>query len=205
MNLQSNHNPTIKQMKYLNLKDSVAVFFSHKFYKCIEQFEYKRDVLSYIEKHLNLKYLNKSLSTLYRYSQYDFINKFTWVNSIYDTVLDIPIYYLSQKLDIPYQQQLLVPYRPIKMTRELGVDKSIPKNLVKVCAMDWINHIKDCPLHEENVINKVRFEEFIIDEYQPSAIMVICIQGDDVCLTDYATNNGIPNLTCTQPLAPINS
>lgn len=189
------------KMKYLNLKDSVAVFFSQQFQHCIKQVD-PFDRLSYIDKHIDIPSLNDALCTLFRYSQYDFISKFTWVNSIYDLVLDDVIYYLSQRLNIPYQQQVLVPYKPRRL-KDNGINDPIPKNIVKVCAMDWINHIKDYPLHEEKIVNKVRFEEFIIDEYQPSAIMVICLKGDDVCLTNYATNNGIPNLICTQPLIPV--
>lgn len=192
---------TKPKMKYLSLKDSVAVFFSQQFQQCLKQVD-PFDRTSYLQKHLDIYDLNDALSTLFRYSQYDFISKFTWVNSIYDLVLDEAIYYLSNKLNIPYQQQVLVPYKPRRL-KDNDIHDPIPKNMVKVCAMDWINHLKDYPLHEENIVNKVRFEEFIIDEYQPSAIMVICIIDDDVCLTNYATNNGIPNLICTQSLVPI--
>lgn len=175
-------------MKYLSLKDSIVVFFSQQF------------CLKYKDSNINCEPIWNVTDKLKELTKYEFIDKITYVNSAFSYSLNIDrIIYSLTKEEIYYinslKQQMLVPYRVFK-TKDDPHFIELPPTLTNITAMDWLNSINSMPLSEEPLINKIRFEEFIIDTNKPNTALILCLKNEDVSIHNYCTNNGIPNILC---------
>lgn len=177
---------TITTMKYLSLKDSIAFFFSNQVYT-----KYKSN-----PEHIGYA-IQDAIPTIDKLCYYEFIDKVTWINSAFSKELNIDKEIYDIAMSIPelshYQHQMLCPYR-IYRTKDSNLFMQPPKGFCNITAMDWLNSLKDCPLSEQALINKLRFEEFVISVNQPSVIAIVHVYGEEIGINRYATDNGIPNL-----------
>lgn len=173
-------------MKYLTLKNNVLIFFSAQIslkYKAITKLQQELDTEDFIS------FLNKFTQTI---EQNDYVKGIIWVDFVKSELLRNTsiIYDIYKKMSIIGEQNTYEHSAiDLMRTKQFGL-------MHRICSIDFIEYNKKMGFDKlDERMYKLAFEEFLIREYQPAGVLIVCDEDEEVSLTNYATDHGIPNYT----------